>query len=202
MKNSDIISTRLKNLRESNKLTQKDMQDILGCSQSSYSGYESGKTPLNTDALITLSECFHVSIDWLLGTEQITSSQAIQSVKDIIEMLFKLDENVKTRIEETTIIESLIIDDYQEDFNVKLYGLTFYPATSSFDFNAFMKEWKEIKDFCNDKEIGSKMYELWKKDKLEKTSKKSIKKSVIPDFSFIPDDVTEELPFESEPPLK
>ncbi len=58
---------RIRDLREDRDLLQKDMANLLGCTQVSYSHYELGKRDIPTDVLIKLAEFFGTSTDYLLG---------------------------------------------------------------------------------------------------------------------------------------
>lgn len=58
---------RIRDLREDHDLKQKDMADILNCSQQVYSNYELGQRDIPTEVLIRLSKYYHVSVDYLLG---------------------------------------------------------------------------------------------------------------------------------------
>ena len=58
---------RLRDLREDRDLTQKQVAQILGMSQTGYSKYETGENDIPTDILIKLSRLYDVSIDYLLG---------------------------------------------------------------------------------------------------------------------------------------
>ena len=58
---------RIRNLREDNELTQKEMAKILNCSQQVYSNYELGQRDISTDILIKLSNFYDVSVDYILG---------------------------------------------------------------------------------------------------------------------------------------
>ncbi|MCM1227333.1 MAG: helix-turn-helix domain-containing protein [Clostridium sp.] len=58
---------RIRDLREDNDLYQRDLADYLNCSQVSYSRYELGTRDIPTDILISLSEFYNTSIDYLLG---------------------------------------------------------------------------------------------------------------------------------------
>lgn len=62
----DLKLDRLRDLREDNKLTQKDMSKFLYCSQQTYSDYERRITYIPTDVLIRIADMFNVSIDYLL----------------------------------------------------------------------------------------------------------------------------------------
>ena len=57
---------RIKELRENKDLTQKQMGDILNCSQRAYCNYELGKRNIPIDVLIKLADFHGVSIDYLL----------------------------------------------------------------------------------------------------------------------------------------
>lgn len=61
------FNTRLKQLRLQHKLTQSDLADILGLKATAISNYESNRNEPSFDKLITLSEYFEVSCDYLLG---------------------------------------------------------------------------------------------------------------------------------------
>lgn len=58
---------RIRDLREDKDLTQREMGEILHCSQRVYSNYEHGDLDIPTDILIKLSNFHHVSTDYLLG---------------------------------------------------------------------------------------------------------------------------------------
>lgn len=61
------MKQRIKNLREDNDLRQIDLANTLNISQQQYQRYESGKTSIPVDAVITLAKLYNVSIDYLLG---------------------------------------------------------------------------------------------------------------------------------------
>jgi len=57
---------RIRDLREDKDLTQKQMADLLHCSQQVYSNYELGQRDIPTDILIQLSRIHGVSVDYIL----------------------------------------------------------------------------------------------------------------------------------------
>lgn len=57
---------RLKILRKENKLTQKDISQILEISQSLYSLYESGKKTIPIIILSKLAKKYNTSIDFII----------------------------------------------------------------------------------------------------------------------------------------
>ncbi len=61
-----IIATRLRALRKSKNLTQKEMSQILHVRRQTYANYEAGIRTPSLDSLILLAQYFHVTLDFLL----------------------------------------------------------------------------------------------------------------------------------------
>ena len=59
---------RLKGLREDNDLTQTQIAEVLGTSQTMYARYERGANEMPLRHLITICKFYNVSADYLLGT--------------------------------------------------------------------------------------------------------------------------------------
>lgn len=64
---------RIRDLREDNDLTQTQIAQMLGMSQTGYSKYETGENDLPTQILIRLADFYHTSVDYLLGRTDITT---------------------------------------------------------------------------------------------------------------------------------
>lgn len=62
-----MIYKRIRDLREDKDLTQKQMGEILSCSQRVYSNYERGELDIPTEILIKLANFHKVSVDYLLN---------------------------------------------------------------------------------------------------------------------------------------
>ena len=62
---------RIRDLREDNDLTQKQIADILICDQSLYSKYERGERPLPLEYADKLADYYGVSVDYLIGRTNI-----------------------------------------------------------------------------------------------------------------------------------
>lgn len=62
-----MIYKRIRDLREDKDLTQKQMSDLLHCSQQVYSNYELGQRDIPTEILIKLSKIHNVSTDYIFG---------------------------------------------------------------------------------------------------------------------------------------
>ena len=57
---------RIRDLREDADLKQKDVADILNCSQQVYSNYELGQRDVPTDILIALAKYYETTTDYIL----------------------------------------------------------------------------------------------------------------------------------------
>lgn len=58
---------RIRDLREDRDLTQKELAEILGMSQTGYSKYETGENDIPTHILIKLADLYKTSTDYILG---------------------------------------------------------------------------------------------------------------------------------------
>lgn len=61
------MKLRIRDLREDLDLTQTELAKMLGCSQQTYSRYESGEITIDIHSLIKLAKFYHTSIDYLVG---------------------------------------------------------------------------------------------------------------------------------------
>lgn len=62
-----IISQRIKELRKERGLTQKQLAELVGCSQPMIVLWESEKCEPTATAIVKLSEALECSADYLLG---------------------------------------------------------------------------------------------------------------------------------------
>ena len=58
---------RIRELRNDNGLTQKQIAKLLSVSQNTYSQYEIGVSRFPPDAVVKLAEYYNVSVDYLVG---------------------------------------------------------------------------------------------------------------------------------------
>ena len=74
--------SRIRELREDNDISQSNLANILGISQTGYSKYENGKRDVPTDILIKLADFYDTSVDYLLGrTNERASVEALRKKK-------------------------------------------------------------------------------------------------------------------------
>lgn len=110
---------KLQNIREIRKkcgLTQKELADRIGASESAISMYESGKRQPDYETLLRISDYFGVSVDYLLGNETIRRydpelEELLEELKTRPEMrmLFNLASNATKEdvLRAVRIIEAL-----------------------------------------------------------------------------------------------
>lgn len=90
---SNIFGSKLKSLRESHNLSQKELANILNIANSTLSQYESGKRVPSDEIKLQIAQYFGVSTDYLLGNEQYKSK---------VELTKKDEKDIAKRIEEIT----------------------------------------------------------------------------------------------------
>ncbi|WP_373894413.1 helix-turn-helix domain-containing protein [Virgibacillus sp. CBA3643] len=83
--NSQILSKRLKNLREQHGYLQKYVADKLGIRSNTLSGYENGTRSPDPEMLVQLSKLYNVTTDYLLGKSDqphLTEEEAFEAFKN------------------------------------------------------------------------------------------------------------------------
>ena len=63
----EVFANRLKELRTERKIPQKEQAERLGVTVRAYPYYEEGKRYPDFQGLLTLADCFQVSLDYLVG---------------------------------------------------------------------------------------------------------------------------------------
>ena len=63
----DIVGTKLKALRESIRLSQKDLAERIGISQSAVNRYENNQSEASYNTLLAYADYFDVSLDYIYG---------------------------------------------------------------------------------------------------------------------------------------
>ncbi|WP_427108191.1 helix-turn-helix domain-containing protein [Lysinibacillus xylanilyticus] len=83
------IGSRIKFLRTSYSMNQSVFAKTINISQASLSDLEKGKTKPSVDTLISISEQFNISLDWLIKgnpsfEQQYTNSEKLKGILDLI----------------------------------------------------------------------------------------------------------------------
>lgn len=96
---------RLRKLRESKNITQKEMSDFLGVDRTTYVKYETGSSEPNFLTLAKLADYFNVTTDYLLGREDVKKTppsddegvgmalQGRPELAELIDCLSQLDDD-------------------------------------------------------------------------------------------------------------
>ncbi len=90
------MGSRLKKLRINSNLTQKQLADRIGLANSAISSYESGYRYPSYDILLKYSRIFHVSTDYLIGSENnnvIDVSGLNQDQIDVVQHVIEVFRN-------------------------------------------------------------------------------------------------------------
>lgn len=89
-----MLGARLKKLRTSKKLTQKQLAEKINVTNVSISGYESGNRFPDTDTLKKIADYFEVSTDYLLGR-----SDSPQTGTALPELTSKDEQDIARKLE-------------------------------------------------------------------------------------------------------
>ena len=97
---------RLKELRESSSLSQRELGDRVGLSKSSIGNYESGQRQPDMDTLNLLANYFHVTVDYLMGRSDIPTFDISSEEEQMIRFFRKVQKGKRRLLIE--LFESLI----------------------------------------------------------------------------------------------
>lgn len=104
-----VLPIRLRELRQSSGLLQKDIANKLNITTSAYGFYEQGKRVPDSNTLEELAEIFNVSTDYLLGRE---NKNQISKILDLVKEDSKKYEATKKLLDRESVQDLL---DYLED---------------------------------------------------------------------------------------
>ena len=74
-----ILAKRLKELRVSRRIYQREMAEVLGLSFRGYQNYETGQSEPKLATLIAIADYYGVSIDYLAGRTDAPDFQAVKT---------------------------------------------------------------------------------------------------------------------------
>lgn len=86
---------RLKEIRLNRGLSQKAVAEKLNCAPTVYSRYESGGREPSIDMLLKLAAFFGVTVDYLLGNEEITVSTLSTYETELVAASREADERAR-----------------------------------------------------------------------------------------------------------
>lgn len=117
------LGTKLRKLRDNKKMSQSEIADLLGVSQSAYNKWEADQARPNTDNLVRIADLHETSIYDLLDEKSIVQNNADKAIgniqgnvtinhtisEELIDNIFKNQEQISKLIEvQTKLIESLL----------------------------------------------------------------------------------------------
>ncbi len=82
---------KLKEIRISRKLKVQEVSDYLCCLPSVYSRYENGKREPSIDVLLKLSKLYRVSVDNLVGNEEIVDTSITKDEASLVKAMRHAD---------------------------------------------------------------------------------------------------------------
>lgn len=161
----DILKDNIKRRMNELSITQSKLSEKTGIPQPTISNVLSKKNGSNFTViqLIEIAQYLECSIDDLVGLNT-QKKQKIETLSDILELLFEIDSNIEIEIVECTVDEG----NYEEimPFGSGRKGIAIHLDRP--DIENILEQWNELKR-CNIEETTkNKVMELWKEDILEK----------------------------------
>lgn len=156
MSNDSILALRIKELRSSMKLTQKEFADALNVSTVSISSYETGAKTPSLDMVINIAKKYNISIDWLCGLSSEKQANRIYTTYyDILRVLVNLC--------------STEYEDKIEHKQMEYVEPVLHPSSDNIHFiirednlvNSFFKNWKKMYSLLQDNTINDDIYTQW-----------------------------------------
>ena len=82
----------LKEIRINRKLKVQEVSDYLCCLPSVYSRYENGKREPSIDILLKLSKLYGVSVDYLIGNDEVVATSITENEVVMIRAMRRADK--------------------------------------------------------------------------------------------------------------
>ena len=85
----------LREIRTSRKFKVQEVSDYLCCLPSVYSRYENGKREPSIDILLKLSKLYSVSVDYLIGNDEVVDTSITKNEATMIKAMRRADERAR-----------------------------------------------------------------------------------------------------------
>ena len=82
----------LRKIRINRNLKVQEVSDYLCCLPSVYSRYENGKREPSIDVLLKLSQLYGVSVDYLIGNDEVVDTSITKNEATMIKAMRRADE--------------------------------------------------------------------------------------------------------------
>ena len=158
MSNNILLSTRIKELRTSMGLTQKEFAELINVSTVSVSSYETeAKTP-SLDMVLNIAQKCNVSLDWLCGFSETKSKSSITTYDELFRLFIVILETKYTEFDNSSIVDSINTNDSS-------VVLTLH---NDENIQRFFVEWHKIFELHSNNTIDDELYHLWIEKELTK----------------------------------
>lgn len=156
MSNENLLSLRIKELRTSLNLTQKEFAELINVSTVSVSSYETETKSPSLDMVINIATKFNVSIDWLCGlSNKKNSIDNFSTYYDVLETLAKLC-SVKYTDSDKPLISIDFITNLASCNQVARLTIEGDSVIST-----FLKNWKKMYTLLEENVINEDIYTQW-----------------------------------------
>lgn len=94
--NYEKLGLQIKEIRQSRKLTQENLAEMVGCNTSHISNIENNHTQVSLNVLLAIANALNTSIDYLLSEQYANTPLALDN--EILRAISKLDNIRKEKI--------------------------------------------------------------------------------------------------------
>jgi len=94
--NYEKLGLKIKDIRQSRKLTQDKLAELVGCNTSHISNIENNHTKVSLNVLLSIANALNTSIDYLLSDQYENTSLALEN--EILRALKDCDRQKKEKI--------------------------------------------------------------------------------------------------------
>ena len=155
---SNSLSMRIKELRTSKNLTQKEFAETLNISTVSVSSYETGVTTPSLDMIINISNRYNVSIDWLCGlSDKMTLDKQITTYKDLFQLLIAVLDTRYVNKKDAPVVDTIDAESSEVCF-------TFH---SDENIHNFFWKWCDMFKLYSTGTIDEELYQMWLEKQLK-----------------------------------
>lgn len=164
-----IMKNNIKSIMKKNNIRQTQLATATGIPQPQISSVlnTQNSNSFTVVQLVAIATFLGCSTDELLGLEPKEKSEQIESLSDILNIIFKLSTNQENRLKigkcETGKKEHIFGDNYED---IKASCFYFDIPVMETIFN----EWNDLKNTNVEDELKEKILNLWKEDALTKYS--------------------------------
>lgn len=151
-----LFSERLKELRLSLNMTQKDFADKIDVTAAALSAYENNQKNPSIAVAKRIAETFKISLDWLCGiSDQKKLNKKIETYADLIRIINQILETDYLSVNLTTIADP----DYDGDPDTT-------PALGAIVFDDYtcteiIQDWVKYRNIGNDDILNENINAMW-----------------------------------------